>query len=31
MSSSGTPMPGLEKQRLLERVAKDGPNALCYA
>ena len=24
MSSSGTPMPGLEKQRLLERVAQDG-------
>jgi hypothetical protein len=30
MSSSGTPMPGLEKQRLLERVAQSG-NALQYA
>ena len=24
MSSSGTPMPGLDKQRLLERVAQNG-------
>ena len=30
MSSSGTPMPGLEKQRLLERVAQNGV-ALMYA
>ena len=30
MSSSGTPMPGLEKQRLLERVAQDG-HELDYA